>query len=98
MDGMPIITLEVQGMKHAIKIALSEYTLSLDSTIKATLDSMCSDGNISAIVEAQARATIKSAIEKEVHEFFHRGKGRQAMRDAVVERLSEERLEAGEGE
>ncbi len=88
--NIPIIKLEVQGMKHTILAALTREAASLDANIQAAVESYCSEENIQQIVEEEARRQVKEALKQEVQNFFRFGAtGRIAVREAVHEYLNQ---------
>lgn len=85
---VPIIRLEVTGMKHAISVALSEYAMKMDQSIQAALEAMCTEENVARIVSEEARRQIEIALKEEVGNFFKwSGPGRAAVREAIHEHL-----------
>lgn len=87
--NIPIITLEIQGMKHTIKTALMQEAAALDNGVQAALEKLCTEDNIARIVEDEARRQIEAALKEEVSNFFRwTNSGRAAVREAVHEHLS----------
>jgi hypothetical protein len=84
--NIPIIRLEVEGMKYAIKTALTQHAFEIDTYIQEAVDQYCSDDNLRQVVTAQARAAIESSVKDEIDRFF-RGAGRKAVADAVTAAL-----------
>ena len=85
----PIISLEVQGMKHSIKTALMNELAAIDEGIQSALEEMCEEGNIARIVNAEAKRQIEGALKEEVSNFFRwSAPGRAAVREAVIEYLN----------
>ena len=88
--NIPIISLEVQGMKHTMKLALMEHAALLDKSIQQAVEDYCTEGNIDAIVRREARLQLDAALKEEVKRFFDwSGQGRAAVREAVMEALNE---------
>lgn len=87
--NIPIITLEIQGMKQTIKTALMQEAAALDNAVQAALDKLCTEEQIAAIVERTARGEIEAALKEEVQNFFRwNNAGRAAIREAVNEHLA----------
>lgn len=87
--NIPIITLEVQGMKHTIQVALMREAAALDKGVQDALDRLCTEENISRIVQEEARRQIEIALKEEVKNFFNWSQaGRLAVREAVHEHLN----------
>lgn len=89
MSGIPIIRLELEGMKLAILSAFSDYQAAADEQVKAAMEKFCSPGNIRNIVEQCVERELKAAIEKEISSFFQYGDGRRFLAAAVKDKLSE---------
>lgn len=88
--NIPIISLEVQGMKHTIKMALMEHAALLDTAVQEALDKLCTEEQISRVVHEEARRQIDAALKQEVQNFFNwNSAGRMAVRQAVHEHLSQ---------
>lgn len=86
--NIPIITLELQGMKHTIKAALMREVAAIDASVQAALERLCTEENVAGIVESEARRQIEEALKEEVRNFFRWNEaGRQAVRQAVHEHL-----------
>ncbi len=97
--NIPIISLEVQGMKHTMKLALMEHAALLDKSIQQAVEDYCTEGNIQAIVQREARLQLDAALKEEVRRFFDwSGQGRAAVREAVMEALNERYPLKREGE
>jgi hypothetical protein len=88
--NIPIISLEVQGMRHTMKLALMEHAALLDKSIQQAVEDYCTEGNIHAIVRREANLQLDAALKEEVKRFFDwSGQGRAAVREAVMEALNE---------
>lgn len=87
--NLPIITLEIQGMKHTIRTALMQEAAALDKGVQAALDKLCTEENVARIVEDESRRQIEAALKEEVQNFFRwSNAGRAAVREAVHEHLA----------
>lgn len=90
MNHMPIIRMEVEGMRHAILTALSEHHLQLDEQFKAAVNDFCKPENIQQIINEAAARELKSAIDTEVRNFFqYNGEGRKMVAEAIKAKLIE---------
>jgi len=88
--SIPIIKLEIQGMKHTVLAALCEHAAKLDESIQKAVEEFCSEGNVDQIIRQEADRMIAAVLKEEVQSFFGwSGAGRRAIREAVQERLSE---------
>lgn len=96
--NVPIIRLEVEGMKHTMLMALAEHTSKIDASVQQAIEEYCTDENINAIVKEEAKAALDNAVKEEVRNFFIRSNaGRQAVREAVIEHLDRMDRLYGEG-
>lgn len=87
--NIPIISLEIQGMKQTIKAALMQEVAAIDAGVQAALDKLCTEENVAFIVEQEARRQIEAALKEEVQNFFRWSNGgRAAVREAVHEHLA----------
>lgn len=89
MSGIPIIRLELEGMKLAILHAFSEYQAGTDQAVKEAMEKYCSPENLARIVDQCVERELRAAIEKEIASFFQYGAGRQFLAAAVKQKLSE---------
>jgi hypothetical protein len=86
---IPIIKLEIEGMKHTILTALMEETAAIDRGVQEALEKLCTEENIARIVHDEARRQIEAALKEEVQNFFRwSNAGRAAVREAVHEHLA----------
>lgn len=87
MSSMPIIRFELEGMRQAIVIALSDYMVRMDSDIQAAIDRVMTPENIAAVIEDTAKREIDAAIQSEIQSFFRFGNGRDIIKKAVADQL-----------
>ena len=88
MDGtIPIIRMEVEGMKAQICTALREYAVQMDKDIQTAVDAYCTPENITRVIHQAAFAALDYAIKEEVDKFFRYGDGRKAVAAAVKESI-----------
>ena len=85
--NIPIISLNVEGMKHTMKVALMQHQLEMDSMVQSAIDAYCTSENISRIVHSAAEKALDEAIKAEVTNFFRFGDGRKAVAAAVKEAI-----------
>jgi hypothetical protein len=89
---VPIIRLEVEGMKYSICTALTQHAAQMDADIQAAVDAYCTPENIAAVVRTAARDALDRAIKAEVAAFFDYGApGRKVVAAAVKESLLKEK-------
>ena len=88
--NVPIIRLELDNLRHSIQLALSNHSLNIDEQVKKAIDQFATEENLAAIIGAEVRKAISSAVSEEVIRFFrYSGKGREVIRDAVIEYLDD---------
>ena len=88
--NVPIIRLEVQGLKRTMLLALTEHAALMDKSIQQAVEEFCADGHIDAIVRREAQLQLDAALKEEVRSFFlFNGPGRAAVRQAVTEALEQ---------
>ena len=87
MGMYPIIRFELEHMKHAIMVAVSEHQVKMDSDMRAAIDAYCTPENIARIIHEAAWRALDAAIKEEVDTFFRRGDGRKAVAAAVREAI-----------
>lgn len=86
-NTLPIIKLEVEGMKHAIKVALSQHTIEIDAHIQAAINEYCTDDNLQTVIVAATKAAIDNVVKDEITRFFEYGDGRKAVSAAIEETI-----------
>ena len=84
---LPIIRLEVEGMKRTIVTALTEHSAQMDADIQAAVEYYCTPENLSKVVRQEADRQFDHAIREEVTKFFRFGDGRKAVAEAVRESI-----------
>lgn len=84
---LPIIRLEVEGMKYAVVTALSAHAAQMDADIQAAVEAYCTPENIASVVRGAATEALDRAIKAEVQNFFNYGDGRKAVAAAVKESI-----------
>lgn len=88
--NVPVISLEIQSLRHTIKKALTEHAAQMDADLQKAVDDYCREGNISQIIRETARREIDAAVKEEVQQFFRYSQpGREAIRQAVQEHMDE---------
>ena len=88
MAQFPVISLELEGMRHSLKVALSEYAVQMDSQLQAAVDSYCEPTHLKAVISTIVANEIDRAVKEEVERFFRYGNGRYQVREAVNAQLA----------
>ncbi|NII54364.1 hypothetical protein [Luteibacter sp. SG786] len=86
--NFPIIRLEVEGMKHAICAAMTQYQAQMDEYVKTAVEEYCTPENLLAVISKNAKSVLDSVLRDEVERFFKYGDGRKAVAMAVIQSLS----------
>lgn len=86
-QAIPIIRLEVEGMRHTVSAALSAHSAQMDADIRAAVEAYCTPENLAHVVKKLATAALEDAIRAEVDSFFRYGNGRKAVAAAVKESI-----------
>lgn len=81
---IPIIRLEVEGMKKAIMHALTQHTAMMDEDIKTAVDRVCTPEYVSSLVAEVTQKEMTEAIERQIKHFYSYGEGYEAIREAVA--------------
>lgn len=88
--NVPSIRIELESMRYCIQQALMQHTLNIDERVQKEIAQFATEENLSAIIGAEVRNAISSAVSEEVIRFFrYSGKGREVIRDAVIEYLND---------
>lgn len=90
MGPFPILRFEVEGMKHSMLLALTNYAAEMDKYVKAAVENFCTEENLTRVINETANRHLKNAIESEIEQFFRFGKGREAVKRAVSEALEKQ--------
>ncbi len=85
--NLPIIRLQIEGVKYSVAMALTEYAAQVDADLQKAVEEFCTPENIGHIVQKEAWAVLDQVIREEVKSFFLRGHGREAVKAAVQEKL-----------
>lgn len=88
MSSIPIIRLEVEGMRHAIVTALTDHQATLDADIQAAVTAYCTPDNIGRVVQQHVSRELQTAVVAAVERFFRWGGGREAVESAVTEAIA----------
>ena len=86
-NTVPIIKLEVAGMKYAIQTALLKHTAEMDEYVQQAVEAYCTDENIMRVVKTATTVALKDAIENAVSNFFKYGNGQTVVQQAIDESL-----------
>lgn len=87
LDTIPIIRLEVNRMRHALQVALTEHSATMDADMQHAIEQFCTSENIHQIIHETASRVLADIIQEEVKNFFRFGDGRGAVADAIKKKL-----------
>ena len=87
--NIPILRLELEGMKHSLAVALQQYTQQMDSDIQQTIEAYCTPERLLTVIQQHVTTTFDAIVREEVDKYFRYGKGR-----ATIARLVQEKLDA----
>lgn len=90
---IPIIKLEVQGMKKTIMHALTQHTAMMDEDIKAAVDRVCTTEYVSSLVAEVTQREMTEAIERQIKYYYSYGEGYEAIQQAVKTMFKKDEVE-----
>ena len=83
----PVIRLEVEEhMRHAITVALSNYTAQLDQDLQDAVEHYCTPDNLRRIIDDETSRQLDIVIREQVKNWFVFGEGREIIKQAVERR------------
>jgi hypothetical protein len=85
--NIPVVRLELQGIKQTLLVALADQQQAIDADVKEAIDRFCEPEHLKKAVMDAATAAIKRTVQEEVESFFKYGNGRKAIKEAVQESL-----------
>lgn len=86
-DSLPILRLELSGMRQAIMMAFTARQASIDAEVQAAVDAFCTPENLRGVIDRCVANEIESAIRREVERFYSSGDGRKAIAEIVAKNL-----------
>lgn len=93
MNGMPVIRLEIEGMKHTIMHAMTQHLAQMDADIQAVVENLCTPARILEVITTTAQKEIDQVVKAEVERFYRYGKGQEAVKQAVARALERNKYE-----
>lgn len=88
---VPILRLELAGMKHTIQTALLQHAEGISGQVQAAVDKFCTYENLEAIIKQQVESVVTQTVKSEIDDYFRYGAGRAAVRAAVLESFEKEK-------
>ena len=88
--NIPIIQLRVDGMKHEVYTALTNYQAEMDKYVQEAIDKVCSPQNIRSVIEKTVYDEMNTAIQEAAKTFYKYGEGNKIVSQLVIDRLKKE--------
>jgi len=87
---IPIITIQVERMRHTLQMALMEHSKLLGDEMQKAVDEAVQPEAIAYLMRKQVEEHLNLAVKEEVRRFFsYTGPGREAIKLAVYKHLEE---------
>lgn len=87
---MPIIKIELEGMRHCVAHAFNQQMIETDAMFQEALELACDPKALQIQINSKVSYELKHLIEEEIKSFFHFGEGQKIIREKVKERLEAE--------
>jgi len=88
--NIPILKLELTGMREQIAMAFTDFQLKQDAMVRESLAKICTPENIQAIMDEAVAKELRAVIENETKSFFAYGEGRALVAAEVIKKLKRE--------
>ncbi|MNQ58436.1 hypothetical protein D3C85_726420 [compost metagenome] len=85
---VPIIRLELEGMRHSMLMAFSEHQGILEDEVRAAVENYCTHENLSLIIQAEAKRCLDAAVKRAIGDYFSYGEGKESVKAAVLEMIN----------
>ena len=89
MNSLPIIRIEIEGMRQSILAALTERQIQMDEYVSAAINRYATAENLSRVIDAEVESAINSAIKEATASYFKYGDGRKFIVESVAKRLGD---------
>lgn len=89
MSNLPIIRIEIEGMRQSILAALSEREVQMDAYVSEAITRYATPENLARVIDAEVSRSIDAAIKEATESYFKYGEGRKFIVAAVAKRLGE---------
>lgn len=84
---MPVLRIELEGMKFVMLQALDKHRLEMDQMIQEAVTRACDPEVIQSKLDVMAQQAIEAAIKSEIDSFYRYGEGREILKALISERL-----------
>ncbi len=81
---VPVIRLEIAGMKQAVAVALTQYAARMDADIQAAVDRVCTTEHITRLIDDVVRQEIDAGVKSALHSYFAYGDGHKEIEKIVA--------------
>lgn len=88
--NIPIVRLEIEGMRQEIAVAFTQFQIKQDEMVQEALRLCLRPENVKAIIIEAVSEELQTAIEQEAKDFFRFGEGRELVKKLVIAKLKEE--------
>jgi len=93
---LPVIKIEIEGMRHAICTMLHEHAMTMDETFQAAVNDFLKPENMEIFIKETVAHTMRGVIGETIREYFTYGEGKKAIRDAVKQAFAPPIAEEGD--
>jgi tRNA A37 N6-isopentenylltransferase MiaA len=83
----PILKLELQSAQQSFVMAFTEQSLKTDTMVIEAIQKFATPENLQSILDREVARALEAAIVQEVDSFYRYGKGREAVKAAVIKKL-----------
>ncbi len=90
MTPLPIIRLDVEGMRFSMLTAISQYQIELDEQLQNAVKRVCDPDNVQKVLDREMFKVFEAQVALEVAAFFGSGEGKDIINKAVVAKLRKE--------
>ncbi len=91
MNNRPIVTIQIERMRHTMSMMLSEQQLDISAEVERALSRECTPEKIQQIVDDSAREAVSKAVADAVkHWWMTSDTGQSLIKAAIVERMESE--------
>ena len=85
--NVPIISVQIEGMRQQLKVALSEFAMKQDAMFQQAVDSVMQPETVRQLLEESASKYLREEIDSQLKNFFRYGKGREFIEDEITNSL-----------
>lgn len=85
---VPIIRLELEGMRHSMLMAFSEHQGVLEDEVRSAVEKYCTPENLSLVIQAEAKRCLDAAVKRAIDDYFCWGEGKESVKAAVLEMIN----------